>query len=75
MSEYLTRGGVTNALNVPSLSAEEAPKLKPYMALAEKLGSLVGQIEGRVSRESRSRSRAPPRRSTRSRSPAQCSPG
>jgi D-3-phosphoglycerate dehydrogenase len=46
VSEYLTRGGVTNALNVPSLSAEEAPKLKPYMALAEKLGSLVGQIEG-----------------------------
>ena len=30
-------GGITNALNVPSLSAEEAPKLKPYMALAEKL--------------------------------------
>jgi hypothetical protein len=30
-------GGVTNALNMPSLSAEEAPKLKPYMALAEKL--------------------------------------
>jgi D-3-phosphoglycerate dehydrogenase len=46
MSEFLMRGGVTNALNVPSLSAEEAPKLKPYMALAEKLGSLVGQIEG-----------------------------
>ncbi|MDE2340677.1 MAG: phosphoglycerate dehydrogenase, partial [Alphaproteobacteria bacterium] len=37
-------GGVTNALNMPSLSAEEAPKLKPYMALAEKLGSLVGQL-------------------------------
>jgi len=35
---------VTNALNVPSLSAEEAPKLRPYMALAEKLGSLVGQL-------------------------------
>jgi D-3-phosphoglycerate dehydrogenase len=35
---------VTNALNVPSLSAEEAPRLKPYMALAEKLGSLVGQL-------------------------------
>jgi D-3-phosphoglycerate dehydrogenase len=44
MSEYLTRGGVTNALNMPSLSAEEAPRLKPYMALAEKLGSLVGQL-------------------------------
>ncbi|MBS0480913.1 MAG: phosphoglycerate dehydrogenase [Proteobacteria bacterium] len=44
MADYLTTGGVTNALNVPSLSAEEAPKLKPYMALAEKLGSLVGQL-------------------------------
>ena len=32
------------ATNVPSLSAEEAPKLKPYMALAVKLGSLVGQL-------------------------------
>jgi D-3-phosphoglycerate dehydrogenase len=46
MSEFLTRGGVTNALNMPSLSAEEAPKLRPYMELAEKLGSLVGQLEG-----------------------------
>ncbi|MFN4114280.1 MAG: phosphoglycerate dehydrogenase [Sphingomonadaceae bacterium] len=44
MADYLVSGGVTNALNVPSLSAEEAPKLKPYMALAEKLGSLVGQL-------------------------------
>ena len=46
MADFLTTGGVTNALNVPSLSAEEAPKLRPYMALAEKLGSLVGQLEG-----------------------------
>jgi D-3-phosphoglycerate dehydrogenase len=44
MSEFLTRGGVTNALNMPSLSAEEAPRLRPYMELAEKLGSLVGQL-------------------------------
>ena len=44
LSDYLVNGGVTNALNMPSLSAEEAPKLKPYMALAEKLGSLVGQL-------------------------------
>jgi D-3-phosphoglycerate dehydrogenase len=29
---------------MPSLSAEEAPRLRPYMALAEKLGSLVGQL-------------------------------
>ncbi|MBH5322050.1 phosphoglycerate dehydrogenase [Aurantiacibacter sediminis] len=46
MADYLVSGGVTNALNVPSLSAEEAPRLKPYISLAEKLGSLVGQLEG-----------------------------
>jgi D-3-phosphoglycerate dehydrogenase len=44
MADYLVNGGVTNALNMPSLSAEEAPKLRPYMALAEKLGTLVGQL-------------------------------
>jgi D-3-phosphoglycerate dehydrogenase len=44
MADFLVSGGVTNALNMPSLSAEEAPRLKPYMALAEKLGSLVGQL-------------------------------
>ncbi len=46
MSDFLLRGGVTNALNMPSLTAEEAPRLRPYMELAEKLGSLVGQVEG-----------------------------
>ncbi|WP_120716178.1 phosphoglycerate dehydrogenase [Tsuneonella amylolytica] len=44
MADYLVNGGVTNALNMPSLSAEEAPKLRPYMKLAENLGSLVGQL-------------------------------
>ena len=44
MADYLVNGGVTNALNMPSLSAEEAPKLRPYMALAERLGSLVSQL-------------------------------
>jgi len=44
LSDFLMSGGVTNALNMPSLSAEEAPKLRPYMALAERLGSLVGQL-------------------------------
>ncbi|MFZ4111363.1 MAG: phosphoglycerate dehydrogenase, partial [Polymorphobacter sp.] len=39
MSDFLLTGGVTNALNVPSLSAEEAPRLRPYMQLAERLGS------------------------------------
>ncbi|WP_374650572.1 phosphoglycerate dehydrogenase [Rhizorhabdus sp.] len=46
ISDFLLTGGVTNALNMPSLSAEEAPKLRPYMALAEHLGALVGQLEG-----------------------------
>ncbi|MDO6413038.1 phosphoglycerate dehydrogenase [Sphingomonas sp. BIUV-7] len=46
MADFLMSGGVTNALNMPSLSAEEAPKLKPYMALAERLGRLVGQLQG-----------------------------
>ncbi|MEH3108161.1 MAG: phosphoglycerate dehydrogenase [Sphingomonas fennica] len=44
MADYLVSGGVTNALNMPSLSAEEAPRIRPYMALAERLGSLVGQL-------------------------------
>ena len=44
MADYLVNGGVSNALNMPSLSAEEAPKLRPYMKLAENLGSLVGQL-------------------------------
>jgi D-3-phosphoglycerate dehydrogenase len=46
MADFLISGGVTNALNMPSLSAEEAPKLRPYMALAERLGRLVGQLQG-----------------------------
>ena len=46
MSDFLLLGGVTNAINMPSLTAEEAPRLKPYMSLAEKLGKLVGQILG-----------------------------
>ncbi len=44
MSDFLTVGAVANALNMPSVSAEEAPKLKPYMKLAEQLGSFAGQL-------------------------------
>jgi len=44
MSDYLVGGAVTNALNMPSISAEDAPKLKPYMKLAEQLGGFAGQI-------------------------------
>ena len=44
MSDYLTRGAISNAVNFPSITAEEAPKLKPFIALAERLGSFAGQL-------------------------------
>jgi D-3-phosphoglycerate dehydrogenase len=44
MSDYLIKGAVSNAINMPSISAEEAPKLKPFVKLAEVLGAFVGQV-------------------------------
>jgi D-3-phosphoglycerate dehydrogenase len=44
MSDYLLTGAVTNALNSPSISADEAPKLRPFVALAERLGAFAGQM-------------------------------
>ena len=44
MADYLLTGAVTNALNMPSISAEEAPRLKPFVDLAEKLGAMTGQL-------------------------------
>jgi D-3-phosphoglycerate dehydrogenase len=44
MSDYLIRGAISNAINFPSITAEEAPKLRPFIALAEKLGSFAGQL-------------------------------
>ena len=44
MSDYLVNGAVSNALNMPSISAEEAPRLTPFVALAEQLGSFAGQL-------------------------------
>jgi D-3-phosphoglycerate dehydrogenase len=44
MSDFLITGAVVNALNMPSLSAEEAARLRPYMKLAEQLGGFVGQL-------------------------------
>ena len=49
MADYLLRGAITNAVNFPSITAEEAPRLKPFVSLAEKLGSFLGQLtEGAV---------------------------
>ncbi len=44
MSDYLLKGAIINALNMPSVTAEEAPRLKPYMQLADQLGSFAGQL-------------------------------
>ena len=44
IADYLLTGAVQNALNMPSVSAEEAPRLRPFIDLGEKLGSLAGQL-------------------------------
>ena len=40
MSDFLLTGAVANAINMPSVSAEDAPRLKPYMELCRLLGAL-----------------------------------
>ena len=56
MSDFLLSGAVTNAINMPSVSAEDAPRLKPYMALCRQLGAFAGQLtqaqEGMIRRVS-----------------------
>ena len=44
MSDYLIRGAISNAVNFPSITAEEAPKLRPFIALADGLGFFAGQL-------------------------------
>jgi D-3-phosphoglycerate dehydrogenase len=44
MADYLLSGAVSNAINMPSVTAEEAPRLKPYMELARELGAMAGQL-------------------------------
>lgn len=44
MSDYLLKGAITNAINFPSITAEEAPRLQPFIQLAEQLGSFAGQL-------------------------------
>jgi D-3-phosphoglycerate dehydrogenase len=43
MSDYLLNGAISNAVNFPSITAEEAPRLRPFIKLAEQLGSFAGQ--------------------------------
>ena len=44
MSDYLLNGAVTNAINMPSITAEESKRLLPWITLAEHLGAFVGQM-------------------------------
>ncbi len=44
MSDFLLTGAVSNAINMPSVSAEDAPRLKPYMELCRLLGAFAGQL-------------------------------
>jgi D-3-phosphoglycerate dehydrogenase len=44
IADFLLTGAVSNAVNMPSLTAEEAARLKPYMVLAEQIGSFAGQL-------------------------------
>ncbi|OHV84572.1 phosphoglycerate dehydrogenase [Rhizobium sp. LCM 4573] len=51
MSDYLIKGAVSNAINMPSITAEEAPRLKPFIRLADVLGSFVGQVQESPTKE------------------------
>ncbi|HXT79390.1 MAG TPA: phosphoglycerate dehydrogenase [Acetobacteraceae bacterium] len=44
MSDFLLTGAVSNALNMASVSAEDAPRLKPYLELCRLLGAFAGQL-------------------------------
>ncbi len=44
MADYLLNGAISNAINFPSISADEAPQLAPYVKLADQLGSFAGQL-------------------------------
>ncbi len=44
ISDYVLNDAISNALNAPSLSGEEAKLLKPYLQLGQKLGSFIGQL-------------------------------
>lgn len=48
MSAYLMQGAVENALNLPNISAADAPILKPYLPLASALGTLAAQLADNI---------------------------
>ena len=51
MSDFLLSGAVANAINMPSISAEDAPRLRPYLELVRQLGAIGGQLTNATGRE------------------------
>ena len=51
VKEYLKHGVIQNAVNVPSVSAEEYAAMQPYIVLAERMGAFLAQVsEGIIGR-------------------------
>ncbi len=49
VKEYLKHGVIQNAVNVPSVSADEYATMQPYIVLAERLGAFLAQVsEGSI---------------------------
>ncbi|MEL6584099.1 MAG: phosphoglycerate dehydrogenase [Pseudomonadota bacterium] len=44
MADYLMTGAISNAINAPSVTAEEAPLLQPWVEVASMLGGFAGQV-------------------------------
>jgi D-3-phosphoglycerate dehydrogenase len=44
VKEYLKHGVIQNAVNVPSVSAEEYAAMQPYIVLAERMGAFLAQV-------------------------------
>jgi D-3-phosphoglycerate dehydrogenase len=44
IADYLLTGAIVNALNMPSISADEAQHVRPWISLADKLGAFAGQL-------------------------------
>jgi len=42
--DYLAEGIIRNAVNLPALSPDQYRRVRPYLELAERLGSLVSQL-------------------------------
>ena len=44
MSDFLNNGAISNSLNAPSVTSQEAPILKPWIETAQVIGSFAGQL-------------------------------